>query len=96
MPPWQQRDLYLRSRLHRVALHLQVQVTAHQSQRRLKPLGLHEDHHHLFSRLDGIGMALELLPKAQRRVLLQSGWAESTLMRRKRALPYSVWFTNSV
>ena len=70
--PWrQQRDLDLRSLFHRVALHLQVQVTADQRQRRLQVLGLHEHQHHVLPWRDGIGMALHVLAEAQGGVLLE-------------------------
>jgi hypothetical protein len=36
---WQQRDLDLRPLLHRIALHLQVDLAAHECQRRLQPWG---------------------------------------------------------
>ena len=69
----QQRDLNLRPLLDRAALHLKVQVAADQGQRWLQAQGLHEHQHHVLARPGGIGMALDLLPEAQGRLLLEVG-----------------------
>jgi hypothetical protein len=69
----QQGDLDLRPLLDRVTLHLQVKVAADQGQRRLQLQGLHEHQHHVLARPGGIGMALDLQPEAQGRLLLEVG-----------------------
>jgi hypothetical protein len=67
----QQRDLNHRPLLHRVALQLQLQIAAHQGQRRIEVQGLQEYENYLRRVTAGVRVALDLLAEPQGCVLLE-------------------------